>query len=1136
MFLRVCVIILIILLLILVVYRRIKYSDETFTKINLGFVPQNNPDTDIIPARDPTEPNYTVGGKYFMEMFNPYLPRNYTDIFGNMIRTTGKGQTFAITASFLSVWDVNTILKSMTDNGVRNKTVTELLQQIKQVDATSFEGERFNMISKVDPHRVYTDLTVPLSNGISQQVEYLDVVKGSCDLELMLQCLLSALPDANIIIFYYGANPTVCPPEGDDLPNQSFIDLYESVPRSLYSKMYAYSSQYTILCNNIVFDVISDRMEIVNEVARLLTNIKANNVTILTTSGMMDKNNIPDGRDEYQTYPMAFSSVTTIAGFRYENIPTQASPQLTSFKYSNGGFFTLENVPSDDYASEIPYFQIGYIPQDDPDKAYYVGKPDVAGIASNVFIMYTENPNSPFVPPELRTSLSVSTLTTTSLDISLCFYAVVIGMVNEITAFNGWDYQSIFYEYSQFIFEYKNRGDNGKYQANHFKLWNPCTGLGMLNGKTLANLLGASFVYAGLPIQCVAKGVSRQMSYINCYPLPFVNDVLYPSFNGNSSLRLSEPSFGPMSLWSELFIYPVSKSEEGYFKISTPTERDHLLIRNASLVVIVSRQVNSTPFVLCNIENRLHTITDNKFRPGDKISDEYVWFISSTNSQHEYIRYFSDIYVSSYSNNQDTTLFLSCKYDQDQSPSLLSSEQSSQEQMPVVFYFSPHPYYILKSDYNKLVEKSYYINITNQSEFVTCGLDNNFSDVRITRNKCADPYRIVPALFQTEFDPVPQWLLIPSHNNKYPNNIPALIFGRYLIFNTRLKSYLTIIHNIVYNEDDEEEDSFELRFKTPSYQSTPLYAKSVFNLSRFDFVTYAQDPAPQNPTFKLFQPRHVQNKGSETLNNFMCNVWIDFENPHYTNEHPSEFVSVFFDELPDEEDDETDLTSIQRLTIENTRTEEPNFFLFWVAEHLMIRSNRNTVAIITSTPTYNNQVRRTALSITENSFVEMTNYDSSYINPSQVWKIEMTPHCPWISNMFFFDFQYPILNFLRNNIYSEGFILTSAERIDNCLIYSDQGNAWKPRLGYCESTSEKDWAVSPNYTNTLPSDQEDDGLSLSGNYFYLNSLYNISGTKGVMSSVLPTPHQPGLFQLNDSNLDTTYYNSAYIIRPINILE
>lgn len=75
------------------------------------------------------------------------------------------------------------------------------------------------------------------------------------------------------------------------------------------------------------------------------------------------------------------------------------------------------------------------------------------------------------------------------------------------------------------------------------------------------------------------------------------------------------------------------------------------------------------------------------------------------------------------------------------------------------------------------------------------------------------------------------------------------------------------------------------------------------------------------------------------------------------------------------------------------------------------------------------------------------------------------------------------------------------------------------------------WKIRPNYLNQKPSEISDDRFSISGNYFYLDTLYYIdSNDAGLLSCSIDVPHVPAMVrEITTENIDTTVYSSQFII-------
>lgn len=1085
-------------------------------------IPIPNPDDSppIIPIPQ-DNPTFYETPFIFTKLFKDILPSDFTNSFGQRITPRGRNQTIAITASFLSVWKADTIVRAMRSAGIQNKAVGHIINQVSFVDATTFEGQTFDY--KAPSGREYTELKVPLSDGLHSRVEYSDAISGSTELELALQCIFSALPDANVIIFYYGFNPMICPPMGpDDLPDSSNIGLveaYDAVIKALYSKVLSKAASekdyIQIFINLVVFDILSE--EIVGEIELYFRQLReSHGVQSITMSGFRGS---MDANPGYQTIPTVFSSLLRIGSLRLEIVnnddgSTRIEPRADEF--SNGGFFNKEKN-NGRYQTRVPYFQYGHVPDDVEGRGnYYVGTPDASACCSNLSAIFSSNPDF--------------NRTVRSMHTPAILYAVIIAMVNNITNYNGWDYQSIFYKQSDYLFEYVSRGNNLVYKADNYKHWNPCSGFGILNGNRLAKLLDTRYIFHGLPIQLSSACIFEQMSYLNAYPLPFLRDPIFKreetldNDSAASGNEISVPCFGPQSLWSEFFMYHVVLDpESGEFKIQS--EPQVYPIQNKSLVVIKSRQTNSTDLVLSlSPSKHLCFVSNPNIHPGQRVPINYVWAVYCEDKDDTYLQYFSNIYIQSWFQQEE---WLSAEFQYSQAPTTVSQSSFTDKDIviPLRFMVSPHVYYMIDGQYNKNIEESYYVNWTNSSEFILSGF--NLNNYILGRHLCSSqPQRVQ---YRNSFDPYPEWLLVPHHKlplaKEANKNFVGLLFGTYMLFNIKAQAYM-FIREYQVDEDEEEYTAYEANIININYPHQPIWS------NRKSFVFHIES-GMEYSDFSIFHPRPVLNKPQEEINEFLAPVWISFENVYYTRDSPTGY-SYTFDDQP-----EFDERLTQFLRVEPERSSTTNLYLFWVAEHLMMRisineymqPSRNQLQIMKKY--YNNSGQLTstkAVSTTNSQYVEMHDLDSESL--AQKWAFFNTKSITYVYNMFTNFYFYPILNFVPTD-FSKGFLITTMTNpIQECLIYSDSGNAWKPRKGDCGSEANMEsniWILEQNYLNVKPSEQLRDGITISSNYFYFNTLYHMSCSKGVLSDTI-AGNRLGLLTMTDANKDTTYYNSLFIIK------
>lgn len=810
-----------------------------------------------------------------------------------------------------------------------------------------------------------------------------------------------------------------------------------------------------------------------------------NKIQVITSMGESDYE--PGDVQESETIPPGFSKIIRVGGLLrlFNTLPTV-------YDKSNGGYFSIEDMNYED--STIPFGQVGYVtptlptsPTYNPD-AQFVGCPDVSGFCDKLYIFLGTNHDSdPFVIKDIC--------------VAAYAYAVMIAMVNEISNETAWNYQRFFYRYHFFLFDYVNSGTNHLFNASDYRIWNPCSGLGQLNGNKLAALLSNKYILTGYPTQLVSLNITELMCYINFYPLAPLADPNNIPTHGGDYLQ-SQPAFGPQSIWSELFIYVVSPDPDTGSSMMIPRNYSNQIVRNRDVIVIVSSQSHSTAWALASIDGQLR-ITTHNIRPGVPIPPEFLWTIDCASGiSEQYVRITSGVRLSPYLSNR--RLYLTSKYRDHQCPSLIPI--SDDDNVSIVFSFVPHVYHLMKPDYNDTtiastrgIQKSYFVNFTNKDDFIKCGFTNEQS--YLGRDLCSTTSHLPYAQFTHDFDPIPQWLLVPAHSIHNESDMnTGLTFGRYMIFNTRCQAYLYL-------------DEHTVKLININENTAPV-SKDIYNWAVFHVrSSNGQD------SDTIFKPRGLSMYPYNAVNDFLSRVIITFETPYYSNSAPY-FYRLFLSMIPQTITNEEGRV-IKTLQFVLSEPSSP-MYMFLIQPEWMATSLQDVYMKPAFVIDLNRRFSNCVISAgNPNDYVGMIPFNK--MDPKQKWECSSTPMVQTIRNTFEEYINYPIIHFDGNDE-NTGFQFENYQYRGMYLIHCEGG--WKPRLGYpCDDGTH--WRFYANYFNAIPGNSE---ITLSGNYFYLNTVYFVICRRGILSSSLNVPHLPALLtQISRENNDTEYYSSSFIL-------
>lgn len=994
---------------------------------------------------------------------------------------TGIGQKIAILAEYLSVWYVEDILGALRFNGIYNKSAHDILSQISYVNATVIQDEPFDYAG-------YENLHVPLSNGVASQVRFNDVRNGSQELSTALQTIFCLLPDVNVVIYYIGGVPD-CIPDSHGLPIDD--NPLRTVIQYTIASLSQTKSFYNILCITILFD-LPDQAGNFYEFLHELTNDPVHPITVVTT--------VRTALDSNRAFPSGYPNIINAGGVAWSS-----TRQPTAYLNSHGGYFT--SSPYSYPNSTIPYYQVGTVPnhQDSFIHAnHYMGCPDVSGNMRNLAVFFDTYPN----PVHYET-----------ISIPVVAYACLFAMTNAGSNSNKWNYPEIFYKYPNFLFHRVTTGQNDRHDVANYRGWNPCAGLGIVRGLNLAKILAIKYLQTGTPIQFSSVIITEKMSYLNFFPCSPLQDPLnmQPEHDYYNSL----PSFGPQSIWSSLMIY----------KIDLTTGRVNMqnrqFINHGDTVVILFQtqffqEVDNAQlyYILeCFNENtvRIHTFYSNEV--SYPIDSRYKWVITKEfGIEPSPIELFDKCRILPV-NYQALGVCLSSRYltSEDSIFATCPSLQSLDSLNPdpgTIFQVCPHTYQFMDFRDGHVPERSYFVNLTNYREFWSSGVHaTDISNIIHARRSASTPTTLPFVRYESTFDSVPQWLLIPLSVEQ--NNSLSLQFGNYAIFNTRLRSF-------VYFDNDDTTDNHCLQMIHINPETAARYRDLLpYCTFRFSPIEQYQD----NPTLFIARPPMNELDSQILINEFLCPLQIYFDSPYFNdNGNNSQGYTLF---VSDQDFIQNHLNYV-KLDRDCPNTSRPTTFCFHIhPEHLVSQYTDIIISVPDTHININNNARfinNAVSSDVSNSYVRMIPLSDGDWRNNMLWKsiVMNAETVPDFENPN--EFIFPVMDFNNNNHLT----LENAVYSTQYLIHSDGG--WKPRLGYARNNNDPGiiWSVSPNYLNKKPSDT--DALLLTGNYFYRHTFYYFNSTSGTLTCSLNVPHLPALLtEITSENADTLYYSSQFFI-------
>lgn len=1023
-------------------------------------------------------------------------------ILGNQtVGGLGSKTVVGIPSYWDAIYSLDDIMAAMTENGYPNKTTQDLRSQISVVNATAMGNSAFDYGYK------YRGLKIPLSDGVSHQIDAKDAFEHSISLNAILQVVLSILPNASIVIYYFGADPgTSGAPERGPISKEE----YSGMIRRLLREMMDRKGSLDILCFTELFMQTSMRQEVYDALEGLRDH-HDRPLTILSRMPTVTEPGLS------QLYPCGFTNVLNIGGHALSSTTSPGSN--TAYEYPGGGFSSpMGNTTNHDST------QVGVVPQ-----GRGVGTPDVVANVRNLGVY--------FFGDRYRYQ---------SMKLSPAVYAGVLGCINEVSETSGWDYRDLFYRYSNCLFDPITTGSNGDFRCSDYTgPWNPCTGLGVLRGDALASILQKRFIMSGDYLQISSTAVSREMSYLNFFPISPLEDPLtiQPQHDRYNTL----PSFGPQTVWSRLKIYPVDRSTNKIIGLVENDDDPRVMIHHGDAVVLMYHDTSKNAScylleVLGNMNVRLHSYPQPALG-SSPIDSRYHWTIALLNDNNKNttgssipIQWMSRC---SLTPSTDPNIRLCSRYSK--TPNLFGSSPSVQRVpeddgggtlSPSSFVLCPHPWDMTTESQEEIsIESSYFINLTNYREFWSCGVsatEDDTASLLEKRYECIN-HNVTP-VYDRRFDEIPQWMLIPLSGST------RLRYGKFMIFNTRMRAYLkTDIDSS--NHSSPPPSTARLVFaniQSDTYgPDVDVYPYCVFDISGTT-TPPTTGAVGEDEEDALFRPRRVHGT-TTSLNRFLCPANIQFRSPYYNH-----YYSFLISESSSSAD------GLQLLPIQPDGYRATTF-LFLVDPWKMTTMVRENGAITLSVPpTDANRASPTTSRFIEhaittgrsNDFVAMVpmSHHDDENDIKRLWTFEARGGVPIVSTKDGRDDDHggaiPVLRFDPHNDPST-FALKSVKYPDQYLIYYSPGG-WQPRLGYLVSDRSRpgyQWMLYPNYLNHAPSDSANN-LNLSGNYLY-SSLYFINSLNaGVLTCSVPTSHAPQMLsEITNENVDTTYFTSSFLIMP-----
>lgn len=916
------------------------------------------------------------------ELYKKQFPlRVFTDDQGQVLTPTGRGQTVAIVANCISVYYISDILQSLADNHIYNKSVQDLQNQIRFINASLIDGP-FKYMD-------YENLTIPLSDGIYSRVRFNDARESSLELSMQLQVLFSSVPDVNVIIFYYGANPEECPPDSDNMPIDD--EIYEQIINKLVQKLSEQSSAFHVFCCTYLFDhLINSSISFYT----LIGTLTSKNITCITTCG--------NKMDLLTSYPSGFRNVITTGG-----LAKLANGTVEVYAESHGGAFTSNPFPN----YKIPDYQIGNVPQDLSNDSSFVGVPDLSGNVRNLRFYYNQNP----MPVRLETN-TISTVATSASII----------MVNEISNHLKCNYQSILYRYPHYLFDSVNKGRNSK----DYQLWNPLAGFGELKGECLSKLLLNKYVMTGIPLQISSNIVSEKMSYLNFYPISPLKDPLNTIFSNDTLTSI--PTLGPQTIWSCLYFYKVNMNDPSNISLDyTP----HHQIYDGDVFVILNARTQHNPTWALKLS------PDHFVMVLEKIEDLSLWHIdesflwtalfSRDDGQDYPLSLFQDCRIVSYQSQGSIPLRLSASYDQNIGcPSLTTGLDNT-----TFFKICPHYYQFLEFE---ALEKSYFVNIASNTEFISCEY-NAITALDIGRPNTSRLETIPHVNFERDFNAysaTPQWMLIPIRPAKDKMNSLLRLNDMYMIFNSRLQAYL------YFDRNESTNPNKLLRLLNINHQTCPL-SSDIYNDCIFNIEHGGTDE-------KIFVNTNLpvgENNLPQPMNNFIRQVKISYEYPFYTSTSPKYQEKLYLSTQPFVENGK----NVCQLVPECPTTHNIN--LFAIHNDYLVNSYDDLIlsvpplnVIANNSPNPSRFINHAISADNSNDYVRMVHLNDNGFRSKMKWTVRSNGLTIEDSDL---PFRHIVLNFnnttsiiLENTIYPRQYLINCEGGWKPRLGYECDGMTW----------------------------------------------------------------------------------------------
>lgn len=629
--------------------------------------------------------------------------REVYQLFHFPFQFTGQGQTITIPSNFLAGWFYRDIVKYLQSQGIV-KTISELQMQISYENTSSFE-------------QFYFDgdwYDIPASDGFTCTPDPL-VLPNSDELSMNLQYILSVAPNAKIIIAYFGCN---CDPSTGMTTDaidaeMELSDFYEDeMDRfDIISDSYGHG------------DVVYFSPNQQEKLNRITTELYARRKPFFEASGN-------DGIEDLDFYSMSPNVIT--CGGSFINRNQSRNLELVAWNDSSGGFYE-ENL-----RFELPLYQVGLIDVSNDYSTKVVGVPFISAISEGLYYLL----NGASLPID-GTSCGPPVM------------SALVALINEATQRKKWSYIDIYYYEYPYLFTYIGKGSNNIFDANNFSNWNPITGLGMIDGTRLLNLLNPSYIVSGDLLAISSKSIQNQMSFLNFFPpSPFFQE------------EIRQPVFGCQCYWSYLKVFRIDPATNRLDLNTTPLQDgDRIVIFSA--VPLLHWVLTWNPIGYMYLQKYANDITDHM-----------QWILTMEENA-----FYEPFTLSPYTGGVEeyvTSTFGGA--DPKSSPSVQFELDDS-----CYFFFRRHTWFLqYPTLYQTIVDTnlSYYTNLSNANYYMSSRYD--VSNYKIGRSNV---YNTDTFVLYDEFSEYPEFIMIPY--SPEPSHVIPKDETPYMFFNTRIQAFVS---------------------------------------------------------------------------------------------------------------------------------------------------------------------------------------------------------------------------------------------------------------------------------------------------------------------------------------------------------